>query len=46
MGAYTTKSLTKEQYKEIINTIRKGFLNTRPNNKVATALILERQFRN
>lgn len=36
-----TIALNKEQYKEIIETIRNGFLNTRANNRVATALILE-----
>lgn len=36
-----TLALTKEQYKEIIETIRNGFLSCRPNNKIATALILE-----
>lgn len=41
MGAYKTKALTKEQYKEIIKTIRSGCGNTRPNNEVATALVLE-----
>ena len=41
MGAYKTKVVTKEQYTEIIETIKKGCLNTRPNDKVATALVLE-----
>lgn len=36
-----TLALTKEQYTAIINTMRTGFLNSRPNNKVATALVLE-----
>lgn len=36
-----TLALTKEQYTEIIETIRTGFLSSRPNNKVATALVLE-----
>lgn len=37
----TTKALTKEQYKEIIDTMRNGFSGCRPNNRIATALILE-----
>ena len=41
MGEYKTRAVTKEQYKEIVTLIRKGFLNTRPNNQVATALVLE-----
>ena len=36
-----TLALTKEQYREIIDTMRNGFLGSRPNNKVATALVLE-----
>ena len=36
-----TKALTEEQYKELIQTIRSGFLGTRPNEKVATALVIE-----
>ena len=36
-----TIALTKEQYKEIIDTIRKGFLNHEPNEQIATALVLE-----
>lgn len=41
MGVYTTRALTKEQYIEIIETIKKGFLNVRPNKEVAFALVLE-----
>lgn len=41
MGEYKTRALTKEQYKEIIKTIREGFLSTRPNKQVATCLVLE-----
>lgn len=41
MGAYKTRALTKEQYIEIIETIKQGFLNTRPNIEVATTLVLE-----
>lgn len=36
-----TIALTQEQYIEIIKTIRKGFLTSRPNERVAMALILE-----
>ena len=36
-----TRAITKEEYTEIIDTLRKGFLNCRGNNRVATALILE-----
>lgn len=36
-----TRPVTKEEYVEIIQTIRKGFLNCRPNERVAMALILE-----
>lgn len=36
-----TKALTTEQYKEIIQTMREGFTGCRPNERVATALVLE-----
>lgn len=36
-----TKALSTEEYKEIIETMRKGFAGFRPNNRVATALVLE-----
>ena len=36
-----TIALTKEQYKEIIDTMRNGFLDYKPNTRIATALILE-----
>jgi len=36
-----TIALTKEQYIEIIKTIREGFLTSRPNERIAMALILE-----
>ena len=36
-----TVALTKEQYNEIIDTMRKGFLTSRGNNRIATALVLE-----
>ena len=40
-GNKKTLALTKEQYTEIIETIRSGFLGSRPNHKIATALVLE-----
>ena len=36
-----TLALTKEQYSTIIETMRNGFLDSRPNHKVATALVLQ-----
>ena len=36
-----TKALTTEQYKEIIQTLREGFSGCRPNERIATALVLE-----
>lgn len=36
-----TIALTQEQYKEIIKTIRQGFLTSRPNERIAMTLILE-----
>ena len=36
-----TNALTTEQYKEIIQTMREGFSGCRPNERVATALVLE-----
>lgn len=36
-----TKALTTEQYKEIIQTMREGFSGCRPNERIATALVLE-----
>ena len=36
-----TKALTTEQYKEIIKTMKEGFCGCRPNERVATALVLE-----
>ena len=46
MGAYTTTSLKKSNYKEIIETVRRGYIdndgvNHRPNTQLATILILE-----
>ena len=36
-----TKTLTTEQYKEIIQTMKKGFCGFRSNERIATALVLE-----
>lgn len=36
-----TVALTTEQYKEIITTMKRGFAGSRPNERVATALMLE-----
>ena len=36
-----TKALTTDQYKEIIQTMRTGFVGCRPNERIATALVLE-----
>ena len=36
-----TKALTNEQYREIIQTMKEGFCGCRPNERVATALVLE-----
>ena len=36
-----TKALTTEQYKEIIQIMKEGFCGCRPNERVATALVLE-----
>ena len=36
-----TKALTTKQYKEIIQTMREGFCGCRPNERIATALVLE-----
>ena len=36
-----TIALTAEQYREIISTMRQGFTGCRPNDRAATALMLE-----
>lgn len=36
-----TRALTQEQYEEIIKTMQEGFSGTRPNERVATALVIE-----
>ena len=38
---FETRTLTKEEYIEIIQTLRTGYLNHRPNPKVAMALVME-----
>ena len=45
MGRMTTRSLTDEEYKDIIETIRNGYIDKgiehRPNEQIATILVLE-----
>ena len=41
MANKRTKALTEEQYSDIIETMRSGFSGCRPNNRIATALVLE-----
>ena len=41
MANKTTVALTQEQYKELIETMKTGGAGFRPNNKIATALVLE-----
>lgn len=36
-----TKALTTEQYKDIIQTMKSGFCGCKPNERIATALVLE-----
>lgn len=36
-----TVALTTEQYKEIVSTMQRGFTGCRPNERIATALVLE-----
>ena len=36
-----TTALTTEQYREIISTMKEGFCGCRPNERIATALVLE-----
>ena len=36
-----TKALTEAQYKEIIQTMKQGFCGCRPNERIATALVVE-----
>ena len=41
MANKTTRALTRDQYKEIIETIQQGFAGQLPNERVATVLMLE-----
>lgn len=41
MANKKTLAVTSEQYNEIISTIRIGFLTSRPNNQIATTLIIQ-----
>lgn len=41
MANKTTVALTQEQYKEIIQTMRTGGAGFRPNNRIATAMVIE-----
>ncbi len=41
MANKKTIALTEDQYKEIITAIKNGFGGSRPNNRIATALVLE-----
>ena len=38
---YETRVITKDEYINIIKTLREGYLNHRPNPKVAMALVME-----
>lgn len=40
MPGKRTVAVTEEQYKVLIKTIREGFAGTRPNEKVASALVV------
>lgn len=41
MGIYTTRAVSKREAKEILDTIRTGYLDHKPNPQVATILVLE-----
>lgn len=41
MANKKTKALTEEEYNNIIDTMREGFIGCRPNDRIATALVLE-----
>lgn len=41
MANKKTRALTVEEYNQIIDTMRSGFSGCRPNNRIATALIIE-----
>lgn len=46
MGSYTTRAVSKNEYKKIIDTLRAGYffkgVQHKPNEKIATILIIER----
>ena len=46
MGRYTTSTLSRNEYRELVNTVRDGYIDNagvkhRPNLQLATILILE-----
>ena len=41
MANKKTRALTVEEYNQIIDTMREGFTGCRPNNRIATALVIE-----
>ena len=41
MGNYVTRTLTESEYREIVNMVRDGYSDHRPNPQVATILTLE-----
>ena len=41
MANKRTRALTVEEYDQIIDTMRTGFAGCRPNDRIATALIIE-----
>lgn len=41
MANKKTRALTVEEYNQIIDTMRTGFTGCRPNDRIATALIIE-----
>ena len=41
MANKRTRALTVEEYNQIIDTMRTGFAGCRPNDRIATALIIE-----
>lgn len=46
MGSYTTRAISKNEYKKILDTLRAGYffkgVQHKPNEKIATILIIER----
>ena len=41
MANKKTRALTVEEYNQIIDAMREGFAGCRPNNRIATALVIE-----